>query len=85
MAESDDINERWRQDYNSEARLRLVAPLCCLCGEPCEPWHEPPTGDGHNPHPLGKEGDRCCDYCNASKVITARLAAFVNRPDEGGA
>jgi len=59
------------------------APSCCLCGGPCEPWHEEPTGYGHNPDPLGNgEDDRCCDYCNASKVITARLKAFVEQPGD---
>jgi hypothetical protein len=49
-------------------------PLCCLCGAPCEPWHDPPTGYGHNPAPLGNtDHDRCCDACNATKVIPARL------------
>jgi hypothetical protein len=56
--------------------------MCCLCGEPCEPWHEPPTGYGHNPAPLGiTDDDRCCDYCNASKVIPARIGLFVQDPD----
>jgi hypothetical protein len=51
-----------------------MQPDCCLCGEPCEPWHDPPTGYGHNPWPLGEnENDRCCGDCNATKVIPARL------------
>jgi len=57
-------------------------PDCCLCGKPCEPWHEPPTGYGHNPDPFGNhDDDRCCDYCNASKVIPARIREYVERPD----
>lgn len=38
---------------------------CCLCGKEC-------TGYGNNPEPLAKEG-RCCDKCNSTKVIPARL------------
>jgi len=49
-------------------------PRCCLCGEPCEPWHAPPTGYGHNPDPLGRlDTDRCCNACNANVVIPTRL------------
>lgn len=49
-------------------------PDCCLCGEPCEPWHAPPTGFGHNPEPLAEWPDRCCTSCNDTKVIPARIA-----------
>lgn len=32
-------------------------------------------GYGNNPYPLAKgEDDECCDECNATKVIPARLA-----------
>lgn len=58
-------------------------PDCCLCGQPCEPWHEPPTGYGHNPDPLG-DGDpenRCCNDCNITYVIPARLAPFLRPRD----
>jgi len=60
-----------------------LGPPCCLCGAPCEPWHlDPPTGYGHNPDPLGNnDTDRCCDYCNYSKVVPARLRMFMERPD----
>ena len=55
----------------------VSAPPCCLCGEPCEPWHEPPTGYGNNPAPLGEhEDDRCCNVCNDIKVIPARLRGY---------
>ena len=38
----------------------------------CQNWYE---GYGNNPYPLatGKD-DECCDMCNATKVIPARLA-----------
>lgn len=44
--------------------------ICCLCGKE----HK---GFGNNPYPLCKENDfesRCCDDCNISSVIPARIA-----------
>ena len=38
---------------------------CVLCGRECE-------GYGNNPRPLKHEG-RCCNECNSTKVIPARL------------
>jgi hypothetical protein len=38
---------------------------CCLCGGKFE-------GFGNNPFPL-RENGRCCDGCNATQVIPARL------------
>lgn len=44
---------------------------CCLCGRQYHHW-------GNNPYPLMKDTDknpnRCCDKCNAIKVIPARFA-----------
>lgn len=57
-------------------------PACSLCGQPVEPW---PSNDGevhgwgHNPEPLADVNDRCCNTCNATKVIPARLINFKNR------
>lgn len=40
---------------------------CCLCGETY-------NGYGNNPAPLSdNDTDRCCDECNLTKVIPARL------------
>lgn len=39
--------------------------ICCLCGKPI-------FGYSHNPRPVAKEGE-CCNDCNATKVIPARL------------
>ena len=40
---------------------------CCICGQQF-------IGFGNNPWPISKkENDRCCDTCNATKVIPARL------------
>ena len=39
---------------------------CILCGLEFRGW-------GNNPQPLASGSDSCCDYCNATKVISARL------------
>jgi hypothetical protein len=53
---------------------------CVLCGGQCEPWHVGATGFGHNPEPLASyEDGRCCDYCNGSKVIPARMERILGR------
>jgi hypothetical protein len=59
--------------YDCDLCVEDAVPICCLCGEPCEAWHAEPTGYGHNPDPLGVDGDRCCDACNSTYVIPARL------------
>jgi hypothetical protein len=43
---------------------------CCLCGRMF-------IGYGNNPWPL--KGDRCCDGCNDSKVIPARISNMKGR------
>ena len=41
--------------------------ICCICGEEFE-------GFGNNPWPIVKDpGKRCCDKCNISEVIPARM------------
>jgi len=40
---------------------------CCLCGKEFVGW-------GNNPSPLADEDKKCCDECNYTKVIPARLA-----------
>lgn len=39
--------------------------ICCICGEPLGKY-------GHNPYPIKEEGE-CCDKCNLTKVLPARL------------
>jgi len=73
-------------DYGREVANMLDAhknaPIpCSLCDmnidiEPKTKWKY-----GHNPAPLGKEGDRCCSTCNMMKVIPARLNQLFN-PDK---
>tara|TARA_R110000751_G_scaffold94798_4_gene185066 strand:- start:392 stop:622 length:231 start_codon:yes stop_codon:yes gene_type:complete len=43
---------------------------CVLCNEDIKGNY------GHNPAPLSDEGD-CCDECNMTKVIPARIGAVV--------
>tara|TARA_R110002020_G_scaffold276042_8_gene491288 strand:- start:2151 stop:2408 length:258 start_codon:yes stop_codon:yes gene_type:complete len=51
---------------------------CCLCDGEVDK-HYTPEGEmywdkGHNPAPVKTgEDDRCCDTCNATVVIPARL------------
>lgn len=45
----------------------MIEYECCLCGKKF-------TGFGNNPWPLVKDTDaRCCDECNYTKVLKARL------------
>ena len=43
---------------------------CCICGKKFK-------GYGNNPWPVAEEGT-CCDECNLSKVIAARLEMINN-------
>jgi hypothetical protein len=46
---------------------REVNFKCCICGKQS-------VGYGHNPWPVSdNQEDRCCDFCNFTKVIPARL------------
>lgn len=49
---------------------------CCLCGEHLEEWTPGSKGRGNNPEPLDVWPHRCCDTCNVTKVIPARLASI---------
>lgn len=54
---------------------------CCFCGKPLYNGNTFISSEdmkkkyfGNNPYPLSEdEEDRCCDACNMSKVIPARL------------
>jgi|MDSZ01.1.fsa_nt_gb hypothetical protein len=46
---------------------------CILCGEAYE-------GYGHNPAPLHDyQNARCCDDCNTTQVIPARIELLFNK------
>jgi len=52
---------------------------CVLCDGKILPQINPEDGEpfwwgGHNPAPLADEG-KCCDYCNTTKVLVARIKA----------
>lgn len=52
---------------------------CCICG--CEIEH-PFIKDyfGNNPWPVNQEEDaRCCDECNDTVVIPARIAEMMKK------
>ena len=42
---------------------------CCVCSGPMH------KGESHNAVPFSPEGERCCERCNMSFVIPARLGA----------
>ena len=49
---------------------------CCICGEYFTGW-------GNNPWPISdKEEDRCCDMCDTTKVLPARIAMSIERRKE---
>lgn len=45
--------------------MKINKIKCCICGKPVE-------GHGNNPAPVKASG-RCCNSCNITKVIPARL------------
>ena len=52
---------------------------CVLCGDEILPQINPKDGKvfwrgGHNPRPLADKG-ACCDYCNTTLVLAARIKA----------
>jgi hypothetical protein len=62
-------------EYNYEEVLQ-----CDLCPRDIDIHRDPDTGKaywnlGHNAYPVSEKG-RCCDICNATKVIPARLKAI---------
>lgn len=46
---------------------------CCICGKKFIGW-------GNNPWPIDtREGAKCCDACNDTKVLEARLAQMFRK------
>lgn len=58
----------------------MEKPVCCFCGKECE------NEFGNNPYPVNKdENARCCNDCNMSIVLPARIKAFeVTKENEKG-
>lgn len=51
---------------------------CCICGGKFKGW-------GNNPYPVVTDEDaRCCDDCNAMRVIPARLLALYKKDKDRG-
>ena len=46
---------------------------CCFCGADMPLWPGSKVGRGNNPEPLETWPRRCCDECNITLVIPARL------------
>ena len=47
--------------------------ICCICGRPIENY-------GNNPWPVVEDPDeKCCDVCNYTEVIPARLTRLRER------
>jgi len=42
--------------------------VCCICGKQFKEW-------GNNPAPIKQEGE-CCDNCNWTYVVPARLMGY---------
>lgn len=55
---------------------------CCICGQEFDGW-------GNNPYPIVEDEDaRCCDDCNSSVVVPARIKERVesifDKKEKGG-
>ena len=53
--------------------VEVVPPheyTCCLCGRTFIGW-------SNNPAPLGNDDDECCNECNYTKVIPARMEQMI--------
>ena len=49
--------------------------ICCICGKKFTGW-------GNNPWPVVNDEDaRCCDDCNDTRVLEARLASMFCRKE----
>jgi len=64
--------------YNQNTMTTPIEYMCSLCENKCEGW-------GNNPYPLCEESDmeaRCCDSCNMTKVLPARIKAIVEDEED---
>ena len=49
---------------------------CCICGRIFRGW-------GNNPYPVVQDVEaRCCDVCNATAVVPARLEQLYRKEHE---
>lgn len=50
--------------------------VCCICGKKFTGW-------GNNPYPVVDDiNAECCDRCNETKVLPARLAQLFSKKGE---
>ena len=66
-----------QENIEEKTQTESMIQDCVLCGMEIPPEYDPKTGEpfwygGHNPQPLANDG-RCCDVCNHTKVIPARM------------
>ena len=70
------LKEAMENDDEFKKSLAEDKETCVLCGKHI-------NGHGNNPAPLADEG-KCCDECNKTKVIPARMKAMQGKEmDEG--
>lgn len=53
-----------------------ITTTCCICGQVF-------IGHGHNPWPVSEDAyGRCCSWCNATKVVPARIVRMMEKEDK---
>lgn len=69
-AKVDDVEiEHWERKIAQEKATAQIDPtkrICSLCGKEF-------VGMGHNPEPLKRYEERCCEHCNEYRVVPARM------------
>ena len=68
------LKEAMENDNEFKKSLVEDKEICVLCGKHI-------NGHGNNPFPLANEG-KCCDECNKTKVIPARIKAIEDEMEE---
>lgn len=72
MLDMKEISPNWYVNVDDDY---AETGTCCLCGGEYTHW-------GNNPYPLSENpNDRCCDVCNATKVIPARIMQMIERKE----
>jgi len=64
------MNEESRRIRRKKKRSLTKKSLCVMCNAPIIDY-------GNNPWPLAEDG-RCCDNCNITKVVPARINMTIN-------
>ena len=80
-----EINESYHPVVKAECELINEENLlnCCICGIKIQVEKSTGWRYGNNAEPFGtKDNDRCCNTCNDSIVITARLNSMFNQKNK---